>query len=62
MWTVGAVSAFCTGLAVPGLTVIFGDIVATYDPKNEQQAEDMMLSLFANVGVLAVFVFTLAYL
>lgn len=62
MWTVGAVSAFCTGLAIPGLAVIFGDIVATYDPKNEDLVDEMTVSLFANVIVLSILVFAVGYL
>lgn len=62
MWTVGAVCALATGLVLPLLTVILGDIVATYDPKNTEMAFEMITALFESVAVMSAFVLLLAYL
>ena len=62
MWSIGVLSALTTGMMLAIMTVILGDIVATYDPKNSELAKDMISELFESVTVIAAFVLVVAYL
>ena len=60
---IGIISAIISGAAAPTISIIFGEIVAIFDPRNEPQViEDGIIKLFKLIAVLCSILWVFGYL
>ncbi len=62
MW-IGLISSIIAGAAAPSIALIFGEIVAIFDPNNSaDEVEEGIIKLFKLIGVLSSVMWVFGYL
>jgi hypothetical protein len=58
----GYIFAFLTGCLMPSIALVMGELIGSFDPREEKNINELMLDLFSKIMTIAALLWLMGYL